>query len=112
MPNKLCDSPEQTQQEAYRFGYQGDYSEKDEETGWNHFELRQYDPIIGRWMSVDLSRHFVSPYVGMGNNPTNGVDLDGGDVIILNSSGSVDGLGHVGMLVGSDKSGWRYLSKN
>ena len=75
---KVWDSPEQTQQEAYRFGYQGDYSEKDEETGWNHFELRQYDPIIGRWMSVDPARQFASPYVGMGNNPINGVDPTGG----------------------------------
>ena len=75
---KVWDSPEQTQQEAYRFGYQGDYSEKDEETGWNHFELRQYDPIIGRWMSVDPARQFASPYVGMGDDPMNGVDSDGG----------------------------------
>ena len=29
---------------TYRHGYQGKYSEKDEETGWNHFELREYDP--------------------------------------------------------------------
>ena len=75
---KVWDSPEQTQQEAYRFGYQGDYSEKDEETGWNHFEARQYDPIIGRWLSVDPARQFASPYVGMGNDPVNGVDQDGG----------------------------------
>ncbi|MDD7886043.1 hypothetical protein [Flavivirga sp. 57AJ16] len=27
----------------YRYGYQGEYSEKDEETGLNAFELRMYD---------------------------------------------------------------------
>ena len=58
---KVWDSPEQTQQEAYRFGYQGDYSEKDEETGWNHFEARIYDPVIGRWMAVDRRRQYNSP---------------------------------------------------
>src|SRR5688500_7584419 len=61
----------------YRFGYQGQFSEKDAETGWNHFELREYDPIVGRWTAVDPKRQFFSPYVGMGNNPISGVDPDG-----------------------------------
>ena len=64
--------------EKYRFGYQGDFAEDDtEETGFNHFEARQYDPRIGRWMVVDPYRQFASPYIGMGNNPINGVDPDG-----------------------------------
>ncbi len=33
---------------VYRFGYQGQFSERDLETGWSHFELREYDPVIGR----------------------------------------------------------------
>ena len=41
----------------YRYGYQGEFSEEDEETGWNSFELRMYDPIIGRWMAPDPYRH-------------------------------------------------------
>ena len=61
----------------YRFKYQGDFAEKDEETGWHHFELRQFDSKIGRWLSVDPARQFASPYVGVGNNPINGVDPDG-----------------------------------
>jgi RHS repeat-associated protein len=36
--------------EKYRFGYQGQFAEMDEETGWNAFEARSYDPVIGRWM--------------------------------------------------------------
>lgn len=63
---------------TYRYGYQGQYSEKDEETGWNHFELREYDAIVGRWTSVDPEGQFPSPYVGMGNDPVNGTDPDGG----------------------------------
>ena len=64
--------------ERYRFGYQGQFAEKDEETGWNHFELRAYDPIIGRWTVVDPMRQYWSPYVGIGNDPGNLVDPTGG----------------------------------
>ncbi|MEM7552431.1 MAG: RHS repeat-associated core domain-containing protein [Bacteroidota bacterium] len=61
----------------YRFGYQGEFSEKDEETDWNSFEARMYDPTIGRWTVPDPARQFLSPYNGMGNNPINGIDPDG-----------------------------------
>jgi RHS repeat-associated protein len=71
-------SDRQITREEYRFKYQGQYSEKDEETGWNHFELREYDPVIGRWISIDPYGQFHSPYIGMGNNPVSGVDPDGG----------------------------------
>jgi RHS repeat-associated protein len=62
----------------YRFGYQGQYSEFDKETGWNNFELRMYDPAIGRWMSVDPKGQYWSPYLAMGDNPILLVDPDGG----------------------------------
>jgi RHS repeat-associated protein len=62
----------------YRYGYQGKYAEKDEETGWEHFELREYDPVIGRWMVRDPRRQYWSPYLAMGNNPMNRVDPTGG----------------------------------
>ncbi len=64
--------------EDYRYGYQGQYSEKDKETGWNAFELRMYDARIGRWTSKDPKGQFYSPYIGMGNNPVTGTDPDGG----------------------------------
>jgi RHS repeat-associated protein len=63
---------------TYRFGYQGQFAEKDEETGWNHFELREYDAVIGRWTSKDPYSQYYSLYVGMGNDPVNGTDPDGG----------------------------------
>jgi RHS repeat-associated protein len=63
---------------AYRYGYQGEFAEKDQETDWNSFELRQYDSEIGRWLSVDPYQQYWSPYVGMGNDPTNQIDPDGG----------------------------------
>jgi RHS repeat-associated protein len=73
--------------DGYRYGYQGlsrplcgrEYAEDEtEETGWNAFELRMYDPVIGRWISTDPYKQFYSPYLGMGNNPKNTFDPDGG----------------------------------
>jgi RHS repeat-associated protein len=70
---------QKTEEDArYRFGYQGQFAEKDEETGWSHFELREYDPIIARWLVPDPMRVEWSPYIAMGNNPIRLVDPDGG----------------------------------
>lgn len=63
----------------YRNGFQGQYAEADNVTGWNNFELRMYDPEIGRWMSTDPAGQHYSPYVGMGNTPVLNVDPDGGE---------------------------------
>ena len=63
-----------------RFQYQGAYAEFDENTSFNHFELRSWDPVIGRWMAPDPYGQFHSPYVGMGNNPISNTDPDGGCV--------------------------------
>ena len=63
---------------TYRYKYQGQYAEKDEETGWSHFELREYDPIVGRWTATDPYGQYYSPYIGMGNNPVSSTDPDGG----------------------------------
>jgi RHS repeat-associated protein len=64
--------------ENYRFGYQGQFSEKDSLTNWNSFQLRMYDARFGRWISPDPYGQFASPYVGMGNEPVIGSDADGG----------------------------------
>ena len=59
----------------YRYAYQG--QEKDPETGKEAFELRLWDSRIGRWLTTDPAGQYSSPYLGMGNNPINGVDPDG-----------------------------------
>ena len=64
--------------EAYRYDYQGQYAEKDGETGLHSFELRQWDARIGRWNSTDPYGQYFSPYMGMGNNPFSLVDPNGG----------------------------------
>jgi len=68
--------------ETYRYGYQGEFAEEDDETGFNHFEARDYDPVIGRWMVTDPARQHFSPYLSMGNNPISSVDPNGGEDII------------------------------
>ena len=60
--------------------YQGDYSEFDDEIGWNDFQLRNYDPQIGRWLQIDPYNGFPSGYIGMGDNPINNSDPSGGCV--------------------------------
>jgi RHS repeat-associated protein len=64
--------------DLYRYGYQGQFAERDTVTQWNHFELREWDSRIGRWLITDPYRQYASPYVGMGNNPVNLIDPDGG----------------------------------
>lgn len=77
-----------------KYKYQGAYAEEEEETGWNEFDLRMYDPQIGRWLGTDPYDEFASPYSGMGNDPVNIFDEDGGSVVpdwyaFLNSNGVI-----------------------
>lgn len=58
--------------------YQGDYAEVDDEISWSDFDLRTYDAQIGRFLQIDPYDQFSSPYSGMGNDPVNNIDKDGG----------------------------------
>jgi len=64
--------------DQYEHGYQGQYTERDEETGLDAFELRMWDSRLARWTSTDPYGQFHSPYLGMGNNPVSEIDPDGG----------------------------------
>jgi len=66
----------------YRYGYQG--SERDDQVKGrgNSYttEFRQYDPRLGRWLTIDPEADNIvdeSPYNGMGNNPIVYNDPDG-----------------------------------
>jgi RHS repeat-associated protein len=70
--------------DGYRFGYQG--SEKDNEFKGNGnsytTEFRQYDPRIGRWLSLDpkMGKYpGASPYIVNNNNPNLFIDPNGDD---------------------------------
>jgi len=82
------------------YGYQGDVSEMDDDLGWNDFELRSYDPQIGRFLQNDPYDQFASGYVGMGNDPVNNIDEDGGLSLSFGDGVSTvsEGINNVKML--------------
>lgn len=63
---------------TYRFNYQGQESAVNQ--SWTNFELRMYNPDLGRFCNPDPMGQFASAYVGMGNNPVSGIDPTGGYV--------------------------------
>ena len=73
---------------------------------------------VGRWISPDpLSEEFPSwsPYTMSFNNPIRFVDPDGmapTDVIILGNSAGAKTAGHQAVLIGDNKKGWMYISKD
>ena len=91
--------------EHNKYGYQGKELQADLGLNLMDFHARQYDPLLGRFMSYDPAGQFASGYVGMGNNPVMGVDPDGQFVftaialgMIINTgvqmmAGNVDGVG-------------------
>ncbi|MEP5339994.1 MAG: HNH/ENDO VII family nuclease [Algibacter sp.] len=97
--------------ENYRYKYQG--QEKDAETGKEAFQLRLWDSRIGRWLTPDPAGQYHSPYLGMGNNPVNRVDPDGGTDkkkgfwdsvlsvthVVLDVAGMIPGVGNAADLI-------------
>ncbi|GLI57795.1 hypothetical protein PM10SUCC1_33090 [Propionigenium maris DSM 9537] len=61
--------------DSIRYRYMG--QEWDEEVEKYNYLARVYDPEIGRFDSLDPKREGFSPYVYVGDNPINFVDLDG-----------------------------------
>ena len=69
-------SNSQVSNPRYRLGYQG--QELDAKVGLYAFQLRNYDPRLGKWLSPDPYEQHWSPYLAMSNNPVSFVDPDGG----------------------------------
>ncbi len=89
-------------------GFEAGFSIADEENDFNEFALRTYNPQIGRWLQNDPYNEYASGYVGLGNNPINGVDPDGGG--FFNNDGrspieKITGISGVGNLVVSAAAG-------
>ena len=66
-----------------RFRYNGKEEQAYFGTPYSDYGARQYDPVLGRWFSLDpLSEKYygISPYAFCNNNPINFVDPDGMDI--------------------------------
>lgn len=75
---------------AKKFRYNG--KELEESFGLNLYEMdmRQYDPAIARWTSIDpITHHSQSTYTGYDNNPVFWSDPSGANVIIKNGGNSI-----------------------
>ena len=70
---------------------------------------------VSRWYSPDpMSESYSSltPYNLVANNPINGIDPDGRDIIFLNASTGANGFGHAAVIIGNSIDGWFYYSLN
>jgi RHS repeat-associated protein len=70
--------------QSYAFGFQGMEKDDDLKGEGNSYntEFRQYDPRVGRWLSVDqVIKAHESAYAGFGNNPISFIDPLGLDNI-------------------------------
>jgi RHS repeat-associated protein len=79
------------------------------------FGARIYDGRLGRWMSCDpLQMNYadLSPYNFVSNMPISAIDPDGRDIIVLADREAAKGAGHQAVLIGDDKNGWMYISKD
>ncbi|MBK8658319.1 MAG: hypothetical protein IPN22_05455 [Bacteroidetes bacterium] len=75
--------------DEYRYGFQGMESEDDLRGENNSYttEFRQYDPRVGRWMSVDPKADKyapLTPYASFFNNPNLVIDPKGDDPPTIN----------------------------
>jgi RHS repeat-associated protein len=62
----------------YRYGFNG--KENDNETGWQDYGMRMYNPKLNRFFTVDpITAKYpeLTPYQFASNRPIDGIDLDG-----------------------------------
>lgn len=100
-----------------RYGFNG--MEKDNELKGDgnslDFGARIYDSRIGRFLSLDphaSNYASLSDYVFVGNMPINAIDPDGRDIVVLSDPNGAHGAGHQAILIGNNKEGWTYISKD
>ncbi len=110
-----------------RQGFTGYWRDSESSLNLYYSGARMYSPGTGRFFGVDpLAEEFAtwSPYVYTFNNPVNWRDPDGRsakslrDIILLKDNqgagpgNNLPGFGHNAVLVGDNKTGWVYYSKD
>jgi RHS repeat-associated protein len=113
MPGRKYTAPNS----SYRYGFNGQEKSDEIKGAGNSYtaEFWEYDPRLGRRWNVDphASRYpSLSGYCAFANNPINVIDPDGADIIVLRNSAGAHGTGHSGILVGNNRDGWTYISKD
>jgi hypothetical protein len=76
--------------------------------------LRSYDGQIGRFLQNDPYDQFASSYTGIGNDPVNNIDPDGGWIfsaipLIEHGAWAIGGAA-IGTIIGGATNGWSYKS--
>ena len=78
--------------QAYK--YNGKELDTKKGLNWYDYGARQYDPALGRFMTIDRfteKYNTMSPYQYGGNNPVNNIDINGDSIIIQpNANGLID----------------------
>ena len=102
---------------SYEYGFAGKRMDNEIYGTGNAYDFgaRIYDPRLIRWSAVDplaVKYPQLSPYNYAGNMLINAVDPDGRDIIVLNDVDGANGAGHQAVLIGNEKDGWTYISKD
>lgn len=99
--------------DSYRYGWQS--MENDDElkgTGNSlNTTFRQYDPRLGRWLSIDPKNSAnESPYAGLGNNPVMKVDHPGDTAIWVNDQDAAKSGGHSALFFQNADGDWFFMT--
>jgi RHS repeat-associated protein len=101
---------------GYRYGFNGKEVENEIHINASlDFGARTYSSLLGRWLSIDPhSSQYpgLTPYCFVANNPIVAIDPDGKDIIILLDKNAAGNAGHQAVLIGNNRDGWTYISKD